>query len=287
MKRTLLSLTLFGALGLAGCSDNKSQDSHDQDSMATPHHTDGEVVAEHYAMDFQVAADVQAGKSTRLSLRPGIVGKSDVDVPLDVVHDKKLHLIIVSNDLQWFAHVHPEFQTEGDYALTQTFPYGGDYLLFADYQPTGAPRRQDKFKVAVQGKPMPAVSYSKMELSSKVDGFKVKLDLPEDKLTSGSVQHIGATISQGGKMIDPRTLEDYLGAKAHVVIIGLAEKDFLHVHPEVAGEQLDLMVTFDQAGIYRAWVQFQVAGKVMTADFVLDVAAGDAGAARAGEHGHH
>ena len=42
--------------------------------------------------------------------------------------------------------------------------------------------------------------------------------------------HIGGVMMQNGKEVDVNTLEDYLGAKAHMVVVSLTDKKYLHVH---------------------------------------------------------
>ena len=79
---------------------------------------------------------------------------------------------------------------------------------------------------------------------------------------------------QNGKEVDVNTLEDYLGAKAHMVVVGLVDKKYLHVHPSVEGGKFDLHTTFDKPGVYRGWIQYQSKGKVHTSDFVFNVAEG-------------
>jgi hypothetical protein len=63
---------------------------------------------------------------------------------------------------------------------------------------------------------------------------------------------------------------------AHVVVIGKAEKDFLHIHP-TSNEKFPIHgeTRFENAGVYRMWVQFQLDGKVYTADFTINVTKGD------------
>jgi hypothetical protein len=96
-----------------------------------------------------------------LLFTPKVKGNETEKVPLDVMHDKKIHLIVVSNDLSYFDHVHPEFQSSGDYKIevnskagvdangighsTTQFPNGGDYMLYADYMPTGGTHHVKKF----------------------------------------------------------------------------------------------------------------------------------------------
>lgn len=250
-------------------------------------HTDGEV-KETYSMKHSTTpATIEAGKPFTLSLTPTIVGKEGEAVALDLHHEKKIHLIIVSSDLSWFTHVHPDYQASGSYDLSQSLPTGGEYFLYADYMPTGGTQQLEKFTLTATGKPATPKVYNKAQLSSKVSGYEVKLSTSDNKISSGSMQHIAATITKGGKTVDPNTLEDYLGAKAHVVVIGLEDNDYLHVHPDVEGNQLDLHATFANPGIYRCWLQFQADGKVQIADFVLDVTQGadDAEAGHNHEHG--
>ena len=220
-------------------------------------------------------ATIEAGKQTVLSLTPKIVGKEKDQIPLDVEHEKKIHFIMVSSDLSWFDHQHPEYTPSGSYDLPYTFKNGGSYILFADYKPTGADHNLEKINVEVKGKPLASKTFTQSQLTSKVDGFEVSL-VPEKgiKFESGSQLHIKGVITKGGKAVDPTTLENYLGAKAHMVVIGLEDKNYLHVHPGVENGNFDLHTTFEKPGIYRGWLQFQSDGKVHTADFVIKVEQG-------------
>ena len=48
---------------------------------------------------------------------------------LQIVHEKPMHLLIVSKDLAEFYHVHPEPTADGSYRVQHTFLNGGDYKL--------------------------------------------------------------------------------------------------------------------------------------------------------------
>ncbi|WP_218276406.1 hypothetical protein, partial [Pseudomonas sp. FW305-BF6] len=48
-----------------------------------------------------------------------------------------MHLIVVSNDLSYFDHIHPEYKGDGLFTITPNFPSGGKYTLFADFVPKG------------------------------------------------------------------------------------------------------------------------------------------------------
>ena len=54
-----------------------------------------------------------------------------------MVHEKILHLLMVSSDLAWFSHEHPELQTDGTFVLKTSFPHGGEFTLYHDFTPSG------------------------------------------------------------------------------------------------------------------------------------------------------
>lgn len=56
----------------------------------------------------------------------------------EVVHEKPMHLLVVSKDLRFFDHIHPELGGDGTFQVSYTFPHGGEFLLFADATPTGS-----------------------------------------------------------------------------------------------------------------------------------------------------
>jgi hypothetical protein len=74
-------------------------------------------------------ATPQASKPTNLSL---IVTEQIVGEPVkdfDIIHDKLMHMIIVnSEDLSHFAHIHPKLDREtGTFHIAHTFTKAGKY----------------------------------------------------------------------------------------------------------------------------------------------------------------
>lgn len=316
---------LFSALIFASCNTDKGKvaeaeqgHNHESDVYACPMHpevtgkegeecskcgmklvlVDNEAAKNEYFMDFNATPAVEAGKAATLTFTPKIKGNEAEQVPLDVQHDKKMHLIVVSKDLSYFDHIHPEFNSDGSYKITvlpsgksytngqfaneTRFDKGGDYVLFADYLPSGATHQLERIEVAVGGTPYTGKKFTEAKTVSKVDGYEVSL-LPEgDKFLSDGTMHISGIIKKDGKEIPADQLENYLAAKAHVVMISEDTQDYLHVHPEVVDGRLDLHTEFGKPGIFRGWLQFQTEGKVHTADFVVNV---EEGTAPESEHG--
>lgn len=218
---------------------------------------------------------ITAGASATLLLKPVQQGDEQSEVPLDVEHDKKIHLIVVSEDLSYFMHLHPEYTAQGNYTVSTVFPDAGNYIAYSDYRPTGAVHQLEKTGLTVQGKPAKkAAVYHTEQLSARSDGYEIEL-LADRPVESHAAVSFSALIRKNGQEIPADKLENYLGAKAHVVMIGVTEKDYLHVHPEVKQRRLHLQTSFGNAGIYRAWLQFQDNGAVHTADFVIAVKQGN------------
>ena len=210
-----------------------------------------------------------------LSLTPKLKDNPNEQVPLDVEHTKKIHLIVLNDDLSWFDHIHPEFNADGSYRVKEKFSTPGKYTLFADYKPSGCNHVVDNLNVTVEGSAPAAKKYGSDKLTGNAgDSFSVSLTPEGGKFLTNMAMHINGVVMLNGKEVEVTTLEDYLGAKAHMVGVSLEDKKYLHLHPGVEGGKFDLHTTFDKAGIYRDWIQFQSKGKVYTSDFVMNVAEG-------------
>lgn len=253
-----------------------------------------------YVMEFEAKPAVQAGKESTLGFRPTQKGKVG-DVPLDITHDKKIHIIIVSKDLSYFDHVHPVEQEGGSYAIRvlangeaysagefqneTRFAVGGDYVIFADYTPVGADQQVERIELSVDGPASPTETYSDQRLVSETDGYQVELVTQGSTFFSEGGTQMTASVTKDGKVIHAEDMEDILGSKGHMVIISEDTKKYLHVHPEIAEGKLILHTSFGQPGIFRGWLQIKTNGQIHTSDFVLKVEEGKA--PEGGHEKHH
>lgn len=213
---------------------------------------------------------VEAGKTAKLIIA---LKSNDKNISLEVSHEKKLHLILVSDDLTWFSHVHPEEQPDSTLVVSETFPKGGRYLLFADYKPVAAKQNVSKAEIQVVGRS----SRDDFELKkpvSKTGDYVVTLVNGND-IEAGRTNHLKIIVEKGGFRISKDDLQQYLGAVAHIVMISNADKDYIHIHP-MSGKDFPIYgeTSVQKPGIYRMWVQFKVGGKVHTADFTINVKPG-------------
>jgi len=218
-------------------------------------------------------ATLQAGQPVKLSFRPIDKAAPTAPVPLAVVHDKKMHLIIVSRDLREFYHEHPEFGADGTYSVPFTFPSGGDYVLFQDYTPEGDRHQLGRQDVSVAGPPRAAVKYDRDVMSWQgPDGYQAALSF-DKPVAAGTPLALRVKLTRSGQPITD--LDQYLGALGHMVILSEDTRQYLHVHPadqSDRGPHVGFQTQFEQPGRYRVFLQFQHTGQVRTADFVVNVA---------------
>lgn len=229
-----------------------------------------------YTMDLTtVPATIDAKKPVKLVFVPKLKSDPNAQVPLDEVHEKKLHVIVVSSDLGWYDHIHPDYQADGSYTVEETFPEGGEYIVFADFQPSGAGNHVERKTIAVNGMSSIREPFKSEVLTTETDGYTVKLIPSEGKFVTNNMIHLGVEVMD--KNTPVTAFENIMGAKGHLVIISADGQKYLHVHPDEVDGKLDLHTQFDQAGIYRAFFQFQTNGKLHTSYFTLDVKEGKPG----------
>lgn len=311
LKLKFVALALIASSFLMSCGTSNSNTSaaateHAEHTFACPMHPDvigkegetckkcgmklehndnaGSANSNKYFMQFGTSpVKVAPGNEVVLSMTPKMEGKEGDAIGLEIQHEKKIHLIIVNDDLSYFDHIHPEYTADGSYKVPTKFPAPGNYTIFADFKPVGGNHTVDKMKVNVEGSAPQPRKYTTSKLTSdSEDGFSVTLT-PQAELVANQQASIIGTLKQNGNIVDPSALEDFLGAKAHMVVVSLDDKEYLHVHPAVENGKFDLHTTFEKPGIYRGWIQFQSKGKVHTTDFVLNVKAGEP----ADSHNHH
>lgn len=254
------------------------------------------------------AGAVEAGRDATLVFTVKDKQSGTVAKDLKIVHEKPMHLLVVSDDLAFFDHVHPEQQADGRFRLNYKFPNGGRFKLYSDFTPQNSPQIVNVFDVGVGGaarERTPLVADG--ELKKTVDGLTVTMKTAQPiKAANGQMFDFFVTDGAGKPVTD---LQPYLGAMAHFVVISEDSSKFLHVHAiegettetegtgggrsdhkdSHGGMQMDVKpdadnaatptvqahTEFPTAGLYKLWAQFQRGGKVFTVPFVLSVSEGE------------
>jgi hypothetical protein len=193
---------------------------------------------------------------------------------LQVVHEKLLHLMIVSYDLADFEHVHPTPEAHGRFTLRHVFRSGGRYVLFHDFTPDSVGMQVVPVELAVEGSeraPTPLVVDDQER--KRADGLEVALE--HGPLMPGRECTMTFALERGGKPVTD--LQPYLGVMGHLVMISEDRASFVHSHPLASsvgsGPRVEFKVRFERTGLYKAWGQFQRHGRVITVPFVVRVSA--------------
>jgi hypothetical protein len=201
------------------------------------------------------------GKPFNLTFR--IVDRRGATVrDFDVEHTKRMHFIVVRRDMTGFQHLHPTQRPDGTWSVPVTLHDAGSYRVFADFSVKGrahtlADDLQADGAVRSQGLPAPATG-------ADVDGMHVTL--AEGPAKAGAESELAFAVTRNGR---PVAVEDYLGAKGHLVALRQGDLAYLHVHPDES--KLKFMAEFPTAGTYRLFLQFQVDGRVRTVAFTQEV----------------
>ncbi len=88
----------------------------------------------------------------------------------------------------------------------------------------------------------------KYDPQTTVPGQKATLTLTLQKFSNCPVM-IDGILKKDGKEINPSTLDNYLGAKAHVVVVSVDDKEYIHVHPDVENGRHKLHTSFHKQTI--------------------------------------
>jgi hypothetical protein len=205
----------------------------------------------------------------------------------DVVHEKLFHLFVISQDLEFFDHIHPERLEDGSFVIETSFPRPAHYRLYADFLPTG-------------GTPQ-VVQKSLITSDCESDLFSSQARLTPDMnpktvtATTVTLKTDPSTFIAGReatllyRLTDEKTgdgvtdLRPYLGAWGHTFIINDDGSESIHSHPvdelpaaadlEKARNQpeISFQAFFPKPGFYRVWSQFLRRDQVSTYVFTIEV----------------
>ncbi|RDI26531.1 hypothetical protein [Lentzea flaviverrucosa] len=179
----------------------------------------------------------------------------------EVEHEKRLHLVVVRRDGSNFQHVHPEMASDGTWSIPLSLPEAGSYRVFADFTPEGGPKTTLGADVHTPGDYRPKTYADSRTFTA--DGYEVSL---AGELTPGKASTVTLEISKNGEPVTD--LQNYLGAKGHLVALRASDLAYLHVHPEDS-DQVKFAVEVPTAGRYRLFLDFQHEDQVRTAEFTL------------------
>ncbi|HEY5258546.1 MAG TPA: hypothetical protein VIJ12_09240 [Candidatus Baltobacteraceae bacterium] len=145
----------------------------------------------------------------------------------DIDMTKRAHMIVVTDDLGTFEHVHPTLQSNGHFTIALHLPRRALYHVYLDGLAHGVGRTVFRFDVPV-GSNAPArrrVAHA-AGTSVRVGPYVVTID--PTTLPVGAIATVEVGITKNGK--PAQDLHPYLGAMAHGVFVGIDDLAYMHAH---------------------------------------------------------
>jgi len=235
---------------------------------------------------------VQAGKPFTLKIAlHDKNGKPITD--LQISHERILHVIIVSEDLEEFIHVHPEDfgwvmfarVPTNEFEIRPTLSKAGRYRVLADASRKIIGEVSNTAWLEVEGNKKTLFIQKDLSINRVFGEYEVSLqtkpDLPksEEKL---QLSYLISDVKTGNPVFDA---EPYLGADMHLAIMPVDLSIMFHTHgvkwkprdvpnvgislPEIRANYI-----FPYPGLWKIYGQFQHKGKVVTTEFMVEVAQG-------------
>ncbi|MGR2752921.1 heavy-metal-associated domain-containing protein [Agromyces arachidis] len=252
------------------------------EAESMPHEVPGlSIEADGYRLA-DLHAPVETGGAGSLHFRI-LDSDGDAVTAFDETHERPLHLIAVRSDGAQFRHVHPELEDDGHWSIPWEWEAAGTYRLFADFRPTGHDETLTLTTTAnVNG--LVAPTDAPVPGSRVVEAGPFTVELTGD-LAAGAEAELEFTVRRDGRPVT--TIEPYLGAAGHLVMLRAGDLGYLHAHPldeaenagaSDLGPDIRFAATPPTAGDYLLYVDFKVDGQVHTAAFAADAALAAAGA---------
>jgi plastocyanin len=194
----------------------------------------------------------------------------------DTFQEKLMHLIIVSDDLSHFDHIHPTYQGNGRFVVQANFPKPGKYSLFSDYKPAGKAEQVSVLSTQIPGKTTPPPAPSD-RLSKVIGTTQATLKIEPQTVTAGQMVNLNFNLVDTETKQPIADLQPYLGERGHMVIVRQANTitraNYIHAHamPDTGDGKIQFMTSFPQPGKYKLWGQFSRGGKIVVADFWVSV----------------
>ena len=205
--------------------------------------------------------------------------KDNQDKPIskfETFQEKLMHFILVSDNLQSFNHLHPQYKQNGKFEVLVNFPKSGKYTIFVDYKPLGKKEQVSVVKTQVNGNNNFATDID-LNQSKIFANTKVNLSLSQPTISAKEEVKLTFNLQDIANNQIITDLKPYLGEKGHLVIVKqsspLTVADYIHAHAikNTPAGQVQFMTSFPQPGKYKLWGQFNRNGQIITADFWVNV----------------
>jgi hypothetical protein len=256
-----------------------------------------------YRFEFNtVPAVVKPLRKVSLRFKVFHPGTGEAMKKFEVVHERQYHLFLISQDMEYFQHIHPQEQADGTWSIDVTLPKAGYYKVLSDFLPSGGSSQ-------FIARPLVTAGYvgdlaadgahlvPDTVLTKAVDDITATVSYDPEAFLVGLYGHITFHLTDTATGRPITDLQTYLGAFGHTLIMSEDMAEYVHSHPldilampdDDGGPPTFLIppdadletlrggpdVTFEglmpKPGRYRAWTQFRRNDKLHTFAFTFNV----------------
>jgi hypothetical protein len=258
-----------------------------------------------YQLDFRtVPPVVKVGQKATLRFKIFHPGTGEPIQKFEVVHERQYHLFVISQDMEYFQHIHPEEQPDGTWTIDLTLPRAGYYKVLSDFLPSGGASQFIARPLVTAGYAGNLAADSAhlvpdTILTKTVDDLTATISYDPPAFVVGLYGHLTFHLTASATGSPVTDLQTYLGAFGHTLIMSEDMVDYVHSHPLdilampdddggppqfliPPGADLEKLrggpdVTFEglmpKPGRYRAFTQFRRHDKLHTFAFTFNAGA--------------
>src|SRR5262245_24832517 len=227
-----------------------------------------------YLVDIETPpAGIIAGHPFRLRLTVRNARSRAIVQDFTVVHEKRFHMFVISEDLKYYDHLHPEQHTDGTWAIDVTLPRAGRYRLYSDFLPTGGTPQVDTQPLITSGTDAGEAAGAEERLvpdrllTHVVGDLSVTLERRAGGLLAGREERFLYRLADARTGTPVDDVEPYLGAWGHSLAVSENMSQVVHAHPVEpvpegqpaarGGPTLTFKAALPEAGTYRIWTQIK------------------------------
>jgi YHS domain-containing protein/plastocyanin len=246
-----------------------------------------------YRVELTVARPAVVAQPVELTFAIRYADTNELVKQFEVVHERLLHVVMVTGDLSWFEHQHPERGQDGLFHLTWTFPRPGQYRLYTDFTPADGDNQVKQLSLTVGGtSPVARPLVPDCERIKQVGDYQVELRVDPAPLRMERATLL-TYVFRDRRRRPIRDMQPFIGAAGHLFAISEDGKQWVHTHnlhvtaeapadhaglrvtPAIAtesGPAFSFKLTLPTGGLYKTWAQFMRRNRVVTVPFTFQVA---------------
>ncbi|HVV02103.1 MAG TPA: hypothetical protein VHH88_12120 [Verrucomicrobiae bacterium] len=204
-----------------------------------------------------IAGDLVTDRPCTLRFQAVIRPRNTPMEPLQIEHEKLMHVLAVRDDLTCFMHIHPLRAGPGMWEVQNVFDQPGRYKFWTDIKYQGVNYSIGQPLVDVAGGPSTNETIRSFARVVTNGNYVARLDLPSPLSNSGTNLLLFTVRDLHGQ---PVPLERFLGVSMHLVAIRSDLSVFIHGHPEPRADYtapIKFIQTFSLPGDYKLFAQFR------------------------------